>query len=214
MVSDDQLVVIRNGKRDIFPLDKIITIKPDNKKLLLPLILGGVVAPFAFLSYFANLFHPWLHLILILLGMYSFYEGWSGRAVCTISLGHGNERHFYLPEISKNLQAFMDYVNSLKSESSPLSRLLFFEVEEKGKDALFSIDKHETKGPFFPWIGYTFSQYKLLKKPSQTHDFVAIDPSRAGREIKFEYNQSTKQMQPKLDGPIKKDALEQIMERQ
>ncbi len=213
MISDDQLIVIRKGKRDIFPLDKITAIKPDNKKLLLPLILGGVIVPFAFLSFFANLFHPWFHLILILLGMYLFYEGWSGRVACTILLGHGNERHFYLPSISHNLRAFMDYVNSLKSEASELGHLLFFEVEEKSMDELFSTDETRKKSPFFPWFGYTFPQYKAFNKAGQTHQFIVIDPSRAGREIKFEYNQSTKQMHPKLGGPIRKEALVRIMEK-
>ena len=58
------------------------------------------ITPFAFLSYFVNIFLPWFHLVSVPLGMLLFYIGWAGRIYMTIVYKNGEELNYYLPSIS------------------------------------------------------------------------------------------------------------------
>lgn len=204
MISDDKLLVIRKGHKQSWDLNYISVLKTENKKLLFPLILGGIITPFAFLSYFVNLFHPWIHLLSIMSGIFLFYFGWMGKSALTIVFKNNDESHFYLPSISKNLHAFIDYVNTLQNKrvDAALLDLLFFEVEKKHEAALFSKSTKIINHDLFPLFGYTYNQLREGEKSIYEDKIFIINPMEAGREIKFAFDQETNQMRPKLEGPV------------
>ena len=200
IISEDQLLVIRKNQRQLFSFKSISSLKSENKKLLFPLILGGIVAPFAFLSYFANFFLPWIHLVAILGGMFLFYTGWLGKSSFTVVFKNGDELNYYLPAISKNLQAFIYFVNTLLVDTSDpgLRDLLFFEVEKE--DFLFGNKKNTDNQ--FPIVGFTYRQLTEIGKSVYGDKLLAINPAKAGKEIKFIYDLKTNQMRPELEGPV------------
>ncbi len=203
MISDDKLLVIRQSHKQSWDLNNIYILKPENKKLLFPLILGGIFTPFAFLSYFVNLFHPWFHLLSIMCGLYLFYYGWMGKSALTIIFKNGEELHYYLSSISKNLHAFIDYVNTLQNKTNDvaLRDMLFFELEKKYESTLFSgpkISDHE----IFPLFGYTYNQLKMGGKSIYGDNLFIINPIKSGIEIKIAFDPETSQMRPKLEGPV------------
>lgn len=204
LISDDKLLVIRKGNKQSWDLSNISALKTENKKLLFPLILGGIITPFAFLSYFVNLFHPWIHLLSILSGIFLFYYGWMGKSTLTIIFKNNDESHFYLPSISKNLHAFIDYVNTLQNKKvdTALRDLLFFEVEKKNETILFSKSTKIINHDLFPLFGYTYNQLRKGEKSIYEDKICIINPREAGREIKFAFDQETNQMRPKLEGPV------------
>ena len=91
MTSEEMLLVIRKNHRKVFLIKEISHLKNEIKKQLFPLILGGIITPFAFLSYFVNMFLPWIHLISVLVGILIFYVGWAGRSALTIVYKNGDE---------------------------------------------------------------------------------------------------------------------------
>ncbi len=194
MISDDHIRIIRNGGKNQFSLNRISSIIIENKKMLFSLIVGGIITPFAFLSYFVNLFHPWFHLISSLGGMLLLYIGWTGKSALTIIFKNGEVSHFYLPSISKNLLAFIDFSKDILNVNEYYDdrNLLFFKIDQK---------------TIYPLFGYTFSQFRGEKDKLRIEDFTAIDPQKAGLEIKFEYDHSASQMRPKLNGPVSKAAI-------
>jgi hypothetical protein len=132
MVTDEKLMFVRNGKKMRFSLPEVKGLSSGNKKQLFPLIVGGIVAPFAFLSYFTNMFHPFFHLIFTLIGLLLFYIGVAGRAVLVVLMSKGEEELIYLPSVSSNLLAFIDYINGqlVNTGDAGLNKFIFIEIEK------------------------------------------------------------------------------------
>lgn len=207
-INDELLLVTQNKQKSLFPLNQIVQLKIENRKMLFPLILGGIITPFAFLSYFANLFLPWIHLVSMLSGMYFFYLGWSGKSSFTIVLKNSSEDNFYLPSISRNLWAFIDFVNKIITDASNSGRkaLLFFEVKKEDADSFFDTSSKTENISIFPVLGFTHSQWEKDKGRIKEKDLIVIDPLLAGTEIHFSFDEKTKQMRAQLDGPVPKSS--------
>jgi hypothetical protein len=208
LLSDEKLMVVRNGKKYLYSVNEIASLASESKKLLMPLVIGGVLAPFSFLSYFTNIFHPLMHLIFTLIGLLLFYVGWVGKHALTIKKGKGEEDFIFLPEISRNLKAFIDYVNT-KINSKSYSRLtdLIF-ISRKGMNISTLTAFSEASQDFSPAKGYTYRQMVHLKKSFD--DYFAIDPTLAGREIKFEYDRDLDDLRPCIDHPVRKEAVRTV----
>ncbi len=207
-ISDEMLLVTHKTKKRLFPINQIVQLKVEYKKMLFPLIMGGIITPFAFLSYFTNLFSPWIHLVSMLSGMYFFYLGWSGKSSFTIVLKNSSEDNFYLPSISRNLWAFIDFVNSIIADtsSSGLKAYLFFEIEQEHADSFFDISSKAENISIFPVLGSTYSQWKKDKRRIKEENLIVIDPLLTGTEIHFSFDEKTKQMRPQLDRPVPKSS--------
>ncbi len=206
LISDEHLLVIRKNKKSLFRLQDIAKLTTGHKKMLFPLFLGGIMTPFGFLSYFTNFFHPVLHLLMILSSMFLFYLGWAGRDTLTILLKDGEEILVYLPGISKNLRAFMNYVNNFLANRSAgaTGELLFFQIK---KDEIPWLTGDISKEGFFPIYGYTYDQLKRSTHDIDIENIMAIRPHEAGREIKFDFDPANNELRPRLDGPVLKASL-------
>jgi hypothetical protein len=201
MISDEHLMVVRKGKKHLFPLLKISAVQAEVKKSLLPLFIGGIFTPFALLSYFSNMFHPMVHLVATLLGMLLFYIGWIGRPVLIIRQRGNLEELFFLPRVSSNLRAFLDYLTDIikTNDSTALSGMIFFDKDLKG---LFTSEGNEDDT--YPIFGYTYKQFYKWKKDRAC--IIVIDPVKAGREVKLLFDPETREMRPAVDGPIDRKA--------
>lgn len=208
LVSDEKLLVVRKNQRKTYLLATLAKLKTEIKKYLLPLILGGIITPFAFLSYFINLFHPWIHLLSVLSGMLLFYIGWAGKHAFTVVYKNGDEDIYYLPTVSKNLLAFIDFANSLlRNPSSTIhGNLVYFEVDQLRQAELFAASP-EGASPLFPLWGFTHDQLQK-NRGVDLSNIVAINAQKAGREIKFSFDLDSNQMRPSLDGPILAESRE------
>ena len=211
MISEDQIMIIRKGRKKIYVLQDIEKLKIENKKLLLPIIAGGIISPLAVLSYFVNMFHPLLHLISVMAGLFLFYIGWAGKSSLTIKK-RSYELNYYLPSISKNLEAFIEYVNALIKypNNSDQRALLFFDLK-KDSNTIIKNSKSENLS-LFPILGYTYEQLQEQLEKQNFTKVGAIDPSKAGREIKIVYDPKTNQMRPNLEGPVLAESIVEIIE--
>ncbi len=203
-ITDELLLVNHNKQKSLFLLSQIVHLKAENKKMLFPLIVGGIITPFAFLSYFTNMFLPWIHLVSMLAGMFLFYVGWSGKSSLTILLKNRGEENFYLQSISRNLWAFIDFVNNLLSNksNSVLSTFLFFEIEKENVDTFFGLSSKTENVSFYPVLGYTFGQWEKNNKRLEVENLIIVNPMLAGMEVKFSFDMNTNQMRPQLNSPV------------
>jgi hypothetical protein len=197
MVSDEHLMLVRKGKKNLYPLSKILSVNAEVKKSLLPLFVGGIFTPFALLSYFSNIFHPMVHLVATLLGLLLFYIGWLGRSALIIRLSGNIEELVFLPGISNNLRAFIDYLAGLikAQKLNALSGMVFFDRDKKG---LFSMESNAENT--YPIFGFTYMQIQKWQKTRGS--LIAVDPVKAGREVKILFDPQTNEMRPAIDGPI------------
>jgi len=200
-ISPDKILVVYKQKRKTFLLKDISKLKPETKKMLFPLIVGGILTPLSSLSFFVNLSLPWLHLIAILGGMLLFYLGWTGKTVLTLVFRNGDELNYYLPSVSKNLEAFMEFANVTMHQyaTGSFGNLLYFDLQNEELDIFFG-KQTESGQSLFPVYGYTYAQVANAKKGK--NELTAIDASKAGIEIKFTYHRGTGLMRPVVDQPL------------
>ena len=200
-VSEDKLLVIRKSVAKVYSLSDLSRLKTETKKMLFPLIVGGILTPFAFVSFFVNLFMPWIHLISILGGILLFYLGWAGKSVLTIIYKDGDELIYYLPSVSKNLQAFIDFINLslLEDPVTSLGKLIYFELDLQYVNSLFGKSAGD-ENQIFPLYGYTYNQ--IVQSGKSINKLIAIDPSKAGIEIKFLYDPKSDLMRPTVEKPV------------
>lgn len=202
LVSDEHIFVRRDGHKKIYELRQISQIRHGIKKSLLPLFIGGIFTPFAILSYFANMFHPIFHLIGTLLGMLLFYIGWAGKNVLILQDKKGHEENIFLPTISPNLLAFIDYLSGIiagNPESAQAGFIYFREAPDRLTGSVAG------NSAIFPVTGYTWKQ--MLSHRLHKSDLTAIDPAKAGQEIKFVYDLEIKEMRPVLEKPVDVGAI-------
>jgi hypothetical protein len=210
LLSDSGLLVIYKGKRHLFHTENLKECRAEDKKLLFPLIVGGIMAPFAFLSFLIHPMQPWIHFVSIVTGLILLYHGWTGKPAMVILLKNKEEVIFYLSSISMNLQAFMDFANMMISPGNQqlFSSLIY--IEWPGEiDSLFNFD--QPRSTIFPLYGYTYQQLSTRKEPNE--NLIAIDPMQSGREIKFEYDSATRLFRPQIDGPLRPECREEIPAR-
>jgi len=109
-IDKETLLIIRKGTVHRINLDLVREIDITGKRFLLPLLMGGVFAPFFFLTLIKGMFHPFINLSGFLVGIYLFYLGYTGSHSIVVR-GHGVIKEIFLPSISPNLRAFIAFVN-------------------------------------------------------------------------------------------------------
>lgn len=202
LITGEHLMIVRKGRKSLFPLLQIKSLRTTTKKSLFPLFIGGIFTPFALLSYFTNMFHPMVHLIATLLGLLLFYIGWSGRHALILTLTKRDEEFIFLPAMSRNLEAFIAYANGLLS-GGILSAMIFFET---GQSGLFADEKSDKDD--FPRFGFTYQQ--VLKRMDIHSKVIAIDPLKAGTEVKFEYDRTCGEMRPVVARPLDRNSSVEV----
>lgn len=208
VVSDNQLLIIRKNQKKLIQLDRISFLKTEVKKMLFPILIGGIMTPFAIVSFFTNLFQPYFHVITGMSGMLLLYIGWIGKSAFTVVLKNSEELIYYLPSISNNLKAFITFMNTSLSKptNSELHELLFFDIAKEDEAVVFGKIPIKENQELFPIYGWTYTQFLAKRKTIQSGHICAINPLKAGLEVKFQFDSSSNQMRPKLDGPILEDS--------
>jgi hypothetical protein len=199
-LTDRRLIIRREKKSNEFPIQGIRSLNINHRKLLVPIVFGGVFTPLIAVGYFEDFFHPVIAVTLMLAGILTFYLGWLGQQVLTVNEIQGH-MDFPVEDPGENVKAFIEYTNQF-IENEPLEfRSLYLLGERQSK-------KPEVIDP--PVALYTYRQIreKLLSDPG-TRDFViwAIDPLKTGTEIKYERLQDDPGLRPVLKGKIKPEAV-------
>jgi hypothetical protein len=152
-----------------------------HRKMLFPLIFGGIMVPFVISAIFLSVGGPYINIPLLFIGIYLFYHGWQGSGVLII---HENHRHdvFFLPFISENLRAYIAYVNQYLHQPKD-AYYLYFPPEVLEKPGC---------------MGYTKTQFDNL--PGDGSVFYEIDPKELKVQIDYIWHAETKCLRPVIKG--------------
>ncbi len=218
LLGDHELIIIQKGKSHQFELNLIKEINFNDRKLLLPLVTGGILAPLSFVGIIENTFSAWLLLILFFVGLISFYYGWRGITALTINIFF-NEQDFPLHQISQNLKVFVDFINPLLPANKDLkkkeSMIYHFALEKSWKKQLkegnYKPDSLNKQGYInaSSWEQIKATYYKHFSRPNQLL-IIVIDPLKVKSEIKYENSSEGDQLYPHIYGPLNQDAISKI----
>lgn len=110
-LSQHHLSLLYKGQLKVFALEEIRKITFNHRKLMLPLVIGGVAACLSLVAIFKLYYNPWIMLSLLTAGCLAAYRGYQGSWVLTIEEQRGHT-DFFLEGISPNLRAFVRYANT------------------------------------------------------------------------------------------------------
>ena len=122
------LLVIKNGHIRKFKTSEISDIKISKKRLLLPLILGGIVAPFSFVAIYENLFSPILLLTSFCIGIFLLYAGWTGTNVIIFQDQDGKEEYLHFRSLPGQVIKFIDFLKLLTSSKIKNTSMEFYHI--------------------------------------------------------------------------------------
>lgn len=117
-LSRGHLHIRYHGRHQVFELQGIGSLAFHQRKLMLPLVAGGITATLSLVAIFKTYANPWLMLSLLVAGLLAAYLGYQGSQVLTI---HENKNHqdFFLKDITPNLRAFVNYANTFTGHQEP-----------------------------------------------------------------------------------------------
>lgn len=209
LVSDQQLMVVRKGIKKIYALSDIRRLSTGHKTLLFPLILGGIITPFAFLSYFTYFDFPWIHLIAFFTGFWLLFTGISGKASVSIHIKNSDTVDILLPSISLPLKGFIDFFNDYLATISHGSHgfLVYFDATKDALTQGTTLESSHEKMPVFPLTGYTRNQLLQAFGKHAIHKFTSVDPFLCQGKLKFIPDAERVDIRPILEGPIPPSAI-------
>jgi len=208
---DRRLVVVWKGKVNEFAIENILSVSSNQRKLLIPIIASGVLTPLIMAGFLKGLFHPFIALIFIISGVFSFLLGWRGEKVLTINQASGH-RDFPMPVFTDHLVGFMDYVNQYLHDEPIKKRVLYLEIRHKlypESDVKAYLEKDPGERQL-----YSYWQVKELLRSGNLNPnagFIVLDPIKTGTEVKYEKHRITQQLTPKIKGSIHHNAIIRVL---
>ena len=178
-LTKENLLVKYNGKISSFDHESILGIGFEHKFLLLPLVIGGILAPFSIHALLNTYISAWILLTLMSLGLLLLYYGWEGTSTLTIKT-KVKDYDFFIKQPTANLKAFASYVEHFIS-TDPLARFFYF---FRDRDAWLN---EKLKGTLLvdrPIPLYNRRHIQLEKK-RENEIILAIDPTVGDVQISF-----------------------------
>lgn len=174
-LTREHLQLLYKGKLKVFPLKNINRISFNHRKLMLPLVIGGIAASLSLVAIIKLFYNPWLTLSLLTAGCLAAYRGYQGSWVLTIEEAKFNS-DFFIRSISPNLKAFVRYANTFTGHKPqgilylPLSPAQW----EKSQAAGF-IKVNELKRVYFGFeLSLIPSQHSVIIPIDSLHESIHI----------------------------------------
>ena len=204
-ITDLNLWVVRKGKPVSYELQDLVRLAHQDRKLIVPLVAGGIISTLSVLSITNFLFNPLLILIILFTGLGLFYYGWLGSQALNIVTKAG-EYNVFIPAVSENLKAFTSYVNdNLPFDGSTPFRLFYHPMSPSRWAELENSMKFDLTGEKL----YTYRSLMSESEIPDEHVCLVIDPELINTEIRFRMEDGN--LVPVLSGNLAREAVSEIL---
>ncbi len=109
-LTDESLVIKRKGKNTSFERSSISAVAIRNRRYLIPVIAGGIMAPLAIAALIGGIGQPWILFMLMLSGVFLFYHGIQGGPALTVFTSV-KDYDTFIPMVTASLRSFVSYVS-------------------------------------------------------------------------------------------------------
>jgi uncharacterized protein (DUF952 family) len=228
LLTGKHLVVIRKGKTHRFPLADIQRIAFDHRRIMLPLVVGGIAAPFSLLAMFTRVTDPWLMLPLFFMSLFALYLGWLGYPALIVQ-DSIREHDFQLRYVSQNLRAFAAFAhNFIRKQKNRGENLFIYHIADHSVWDPAYQDQKEYAPDSLGKEGFihasdaqqlAFVMNSGLFTPNKGWVVLTIDPLKVNAEIRYEPGARLPGMHekppshslfPHIYGPLNLDAVVKV----
>lgn len=210
MLTSQRLMVVYRGKLSSFERHHIRALDFGMRRFLLPLVSGGIMAPFSLLSIFLNLYNPWPLMFTLFLGMALFYLGLQQHPVLTVT-DTVKEHDFFLKEVTPNLKAFVTFARQLIFQGSSL---MFYPILWEEWQSLQNQEELRPKIIEKKTFLRLLNQQQLARwqrqkhRNTNTYAILHIDPLKVRATIRYETNgRGSPELYAHVYGGIARDAI-------
>lgn len=217
LFTSEHFIVIYRGKVSRFALEEVKEITFNQRRWLLPLIVGGITGSFTLLAIFLNLYNPMPLFILFMVSFFAFYYGWQQHPVLTVT-DKVKEHDFPLKYISSNLKAFIHFVNHHLQHKHEMiyhiAKAKDWDLAQEGK----VYKPASLKTARFIHAATKHQLTKLVRSGTFTSEhqwiLLTLDPLKVQAEIRYEPGDDTpgfksqpNELFPHIYGPLNLDAI-------
>jgi hypothetical protein len=186
-LSDTSLHLIVKGRTSSFFVQWVLDISFKRKKYLLPIILGGIIAPLAALGLFQYYLNPWIMMSFLIISSMSIYYGFEGGLALCITTPI-KEYDFFIKKATPNLKAFMSYARrTIEGDSIRF----YFKLKQK------DWENAKITGHFIPPESGIALSISPLKRKENTEVIVYLESKDLPVEIKYQ-DDGTGNLVPKV----------------
>lgn len=200
VLTTNALEVSTRGIKKTYLLSNIANIAIKQKKMLFPIIAGGIVGSLFFIASFNFVINLWLSLSLSGLGFVLFYYGWQGSPTISIKTKVKEYDHF-INTVSQALHLFIEFINYEIIPSSNSELCFYIKLDNEDWVRQQQSEEIEVKGK-----KYLQTQSQLSINGNEV--ILKIVISRLIPKIAIEIHEG--QLHPYVTGNINLDALELI----
>ena len=207
------LVVIFKGKRQDFLLSSIKGLIINRKKLIIPLVIGGIGTCFSWLALSLGWYHYQTNLLLVFLFFGWMYYGFIGKD--GLELLEGKERHVFLIKANHFvLNTFLKFTKERMYLPAPKQESISFHLarmedwEAQDQSVLYTHPSLEAEGfihtSYFSELKISYEKYF---KPADRLVLLGIDLTKVEAEVKITNVPSRNALFPHIYGKLNKSAV-------
>ena len=209
MLTSERLMVVYKGKFHSFDRAHLKDLYFSRRRLLLPLIAGGVSAPLSLLAIFMNLYNPWPLMFVFFLGLALFYLGLQQHPVLTVK-DTVKEHDFFLEELTANLKAFLSFARQAVFHGESLLYLVLplEEWQKMKREAVIDPPQLKEQGFLRLLNPSQLQRWKAQKhRPSSGWIVLHVDPLKVQADIRFEKSDGNDELIANLYGKLSREAI-------
>ncbi len=210
LLTNRHLIIIHRGKPTRFERAQIKDIAFRQRRWLLPLVAGGIVAPFALLAIFLNLYNLWPLFLLFVLSSLAFYTGWMHHPTLTIQ-DAVKEHDFPLTFVSSHLKAFVHFTREQLANKNEMIYHIARVADWQSPQKNYQPATLQQEGFIHAATRYQLQQ--LSSRFAAVHDWLvlSIDPLQVQAEIRYEEVAEGQtvpgELFPHIYGPLNREAV-------
>jgi hypothetical protein len=209
LLSTEKLYVVHRRRIHEYELENIKDLGFNHRKIMMPLIVGGIMASLSMVAIFKDVFNPYIVMSMVMAGLGLFYFGWTGQLFFTVTTKI-KDYDFSIPAPTENLKAFIEFILDAgllgrRADGGKLSFYLVF-------DRQFWESQQEKPGtiklPEKPFRAYLSKQ--LHRKDLKDVAIVEFAPLKAHAEVRFLKDPSNGKLRPYVMDDISREAVVRV----
>ncbi|MEQ6118215.1 DUF952 domain-containing protein [Reichenbachiella sp. MALMAid0571] len=213
ILTHDKLIVIFKGKSQVFYRSNILKLILTRKKLIVPLVIGGIGASMSVIAMSMGWYYRQLNLIIIFLFLGILYYGITGKDALEL-FEKGHSTIFLLNKTLPSIQKFLSVFNSSQAHLQYTSQNFIYHLADPKEWESQLTEEHFTPVNFenegFVHASNATQVRETYQKYYSHKDAIVlltIVPEFLSAQLKHEYNSDRKESFPHIYGSINKTAI-------
>jgi hypothetical protein len=196
-LTDKRLVIVKRGKSYEFLLNEVLAVSLRDRKILFPIIIGGIVFSLSVVAIYTNDYNPYILLTSLLAGLAMLYFGFTGMKAISV-IEPKAETNFFLLNYDPSLDHFLEFVNR------------YIQRHEGSVKYYLPVSEHHQNETIQAGTRL-YEHYDIMKSfEGKTLEVLEVDTSLPGVSVRYITEEASGNFQPVLDADIATSELKLI----